>query len=179
MILSSIHCYKHIHIGRAFWDIGGGRSTWLTVAEYATGNIKDINGYFIVSQTPSLPTEDNGHFVCIASIPAANNMAKQEARARSVMELTLSSWSRAVSVHKGLPSSTVITRSNITWYCTHQCRNWGRISIRDWTRKRQASYVLSFVSILKKIDHVITASRCIYHIATLTKCPKFCRSIQT
>ena len=26
-------------------------------------------------------------------------------------------------------------RSNITWYCTHYCRNWDWISIRGWTHK--------------------------------------------
>ena len=31
--------------------------------------------------------------------------------------------------------SAFITRSNITWYCSHHCRNWGRISIRGWTHE--------------------------------------------
>ena len=35
-----------------------------------------------------------------------------------------------------LQSSIVIARSNIPWYCTHHCRNGGRILIRVWTHKR-------------------------------------------
>ena len=35
-----------------------------------------------------------------------------------------------------IQSSAVVTLSNMTWYCTHHCRNWGRISITGWTHKR-------------------------------------------
>ena len=34
-------------------------------------------------------------------------------------------------------SSAVITRSNITRYCIHHRRKWGRISIRGWIHKRR------------------------------------------
>ena len=34
-----------------------------------------------------------------------------------------------------LPSA-VKTRYDVACYCTHHCRKWGRISIRDWTHKR-------------------------------------------
>ena len=35
-----------------------------------------------------------------------------------------------------IQSGAVITRSSITWYCIHQCCDWGRIQIRVWTHKR-------------------------------------------
>ena len=37
---------------------------------------------------------------------------------------------------KNIHSSAFIIQSNITWYCTHHCRSWGRISIRGWNHKR-------------------------------------------
>ena len=39
--------------------------------------------------------------------------------------------------------SAVITRPNITWYCTHHWRNWGRISIWGWTHKRHPYLALT------------------------------------
>ena len=66
-----------------------------------------------------------------------------------------------------IPSSAVITRSNITWYCTHHRWNWSSISTRGWTHKRhpiarpnRKSYGMSFVNILEKINRVITAPGC-------------------
>ena len=64
-----------------------------------------------------------------------------------------------------MQSSAVITRFNTTWYCTHLCRNWGRVSIRVWIPKRhcthRASYGMYFGRIWEKIDRVITAPHCI------------------
>ena len=34
-----------------------------------------------------------------------------------------------------LLSSAVITRSSITWYCTHHCSDWGRVSFTFWPHK--------------------------------------------
>ena len=42
-----------------------------------------------------------------------------------------------------------ITRSNITSYCTHHCRNWGRISI--WTHKRHPIARPSFCEYFEEI----------------------------
>ena len=67
----------------------------------------------------------------------------------------------------GLQWSAVITWSNITWYCTHHCRNWGRISISLNPQKTphsspwRASYGMSFENILEKNDCIITALYCI------------------
>ena len=50
----------------------------------------------------------------------------------------LSHWNRKTCIlifGCKIQLSDVITRSNITWYCTHHCRKWGRISIRGWTHK--------------------------------------------
>ena len=68
-----------------------------------------------------------------------------------------------------IQSSVVITPPNITRYCIHHCRNWGRVSSRGWTHKRPtiprlsspASYGISFVNIFDKIDRVITTPHCI------------------
>ena len=34
-----------------------------------------------------------------------------------------------------IQSSAVITRSNITWYCTHHCDHWCKIKMRAWIHK--------------------------------------------
>ena len=68
---------------------------------------------------------------------------------------------------------TVIMRFNITWFTQHCC-DWGRTQIRDYTHNRhpiprpssRASYGLSIVRILKKIDRVVTTSHDVYYIHT-------------
>ena len=35
-----------------------------------------------------------------------------------------------------IEASAILMWSNITWFWTHHCRNWGRISIWGWTHKR-------------------------------------------
>ena len=56
-----------------------------------------------------------------------------------------------------IQSGTVITRSNITWSCTHthHCRNGARISIRVWTLTGELWG--AFVIILEKFDRVKSA----------------------
>ena len=43
-------------------------------------------------------------------------------------------WPRSIM----LQLSAIITWSYIKIYCLHHCRNWGTISISDWTHKRHA-----------------------------------------
>ena len=79
--------------------------------------------------------------------------------------------------------SAVIMQSNITTYCIHHCRNWGRISIRGWTHTRhpiphpngQAMGCLLWI-LFERNDRVITALHCIwlFHIRiALAKCSAF------
>ena len=68
---------------------------------------------------------------------------------------------------KDTQSSAVITRSNITWYCTHNCNNWGdhqsdaEHTKTPHTSPWRASHGVFFVNNLEKIDSVITAPLCI------------------
>ena len=48
----------------------------------------------------------------------------------------VSNYNISTAVWVQIQSNAVVTRSNITWYDTHHCRNWGRILIRGWTHKR-------------------------------------------
>ena len=64
-------------------------------------------------------------------------------------------------------SGTIITWSNIIWYCIYHWNARGRIQIRVWIHKNtphsspyRASHGVYFVRILQKIDRVITASHC-------------------
>ena len=72
-----------------------------------------------------------------------------------------------------IQSSAIITRSNITWYCTRHCKTWGRIWIRGWVHKTshalpyRSSYGMSFVNILQRIDRVIMALHCIMLYSTM------------
>ena len=50
-------------------------------------------------------------------------------------------------------SSDVVIWSNITWYCTHHCRSWGRKT--PHTLPWWASYGVSFEEYFDKIDHVV------------------------
>ena len=61
------------------------------------------------------------------------------------------------NIFPNIQSSAVITQSNITWYCTHHCRNWGRISVQRLSPQKtshsspwRANYGMSFVNILQK-----------------------------
>ena len=52
-------------------------------------------------------------------------------------------WNSGLILRPGqyqIQSNVVVTRSNITWYCTHHCSNGGRISARVWTHKRCPIY---------------------------------------
>ena len=78
-----------------------------------------------------------------------------------------------VLIDEQIQLSAVIMQSNIPWYCTHHCRNSGRLSIRGWIHKKtlhtlpwRASYGVSFMSILEIIDRVITAPHCTFLLMT-------------
>ena len=45
-------------------------------------------------------------------------------------------WSAGFSCWSRIQYSALFTPANIVCYCTNDCKNWGRISIRLWTHKR-------------------------------------------
>ena len=76
-------------------------------------------------------------------------------------------------------SSAGIMWSNITWHCTHHCRNRGRISESKPTKKppqtlsQQVSYGLSFVNILEKFGLAIMTPHCRYVWVSLWQYPSY------
>ena len=77
-----------------------------------------------------------------------------------------------------IQSNAVKTQSNVTWYCIHHCRNWGRISISGCTLKshpisrpdRRAMGCLLWI-FFENIDRVITAPHCIQSLSHLIQNP--------
>ena len=49
--------------------------------------------------------------------------------------MSITSVQHGKYTHCIIQPSSVITRTNIAWYCTQRCRKWGRISIRLSTHK--------------------------------------------
>ena len=76
---------------------------------------------------------------------------------------------RSLKFH--IQSSAVITPSNLSRYCILHCDNSDRKWIRYQNHNRpwpsQASYGVSIVRILDKIDRIITAPHCILNLACM------------
>ena len=65
-----------------------------------------------------------------------------------------------------IQSCAIIMFSNITWYCIYHYSDWGRMQHGIWIHKRHPMphpdrQAMSFVRILEKIDHIISAPHCI------------------